>query len=232
VIPTGTNATGHDLFSIPKRDYHNDVGSRFSGEYVVFGLDLPNMEDAAFLMANAAGHGDNYSYYVTCDKISSALDLVLGQPAADQVRVGIYGISAGGYAAILGGICDGRIGAIAASGTNVFTSKSSDLLRIRRFETAFLYRYDIAEFPDLHEAMYGLFPRPVIMEINVHDTSGVYGEALANTQRVLDYYKLRNQSRIAYRVLIEDETCGAAWRQHCMEVTGVKKAFDALFRKI
>jgi hypothetical protein len=229
IIPTGTNATGYDLFSIPTRDYHNDVGRRFAGSYIVFGLDLPGLNDDVFHMANAAGQNENY--YFTCDKISSALDFVLRSPFSDESRVGIYGLSLGGYAAISGAICDERIDAIAASGTNVFDSKSTQLLQTRRLEQAFLYQHNIAQLPDLYQVLYGVFPKPVIMEMDVHDTTGEYTEAFSNSQKVMDYYKLRGKPDRAFRVIINDDTCRSAWKHHCMEVTRVKQAFDSLFMK-
>lgn len=227
IIPTGTGATGYDVFSIPQEEYHHGAGRKFSGDYIVLGLDMPSMNDDVFHMSNAAGQNENF--YLACDKVSSALDFVLDNPAADKSKVGIYGISLGGYAAIVGAACDDRITTIAASGTNVFTSKATDIRRLRRFEVAFQYSYNSSQLPDLYQVLYGMFPKPVIMEMSAADTSGEYAEALQNSQKVLDYYRLRNKAGNASRILIEDDTCRGAWRNHCMEVTRVKQAFDSLF---
>src|SRR5262249_49152227 len=151
--------------------------------------------------ANAAGI--NWEYFHLCDKVSSALDYVAAQDYVDMTRVGIYGISLGGWVSISASVCDPRIAATAASGTNVMTSFKTFLTRSRRFTYPHMYAYDVARRPDFYEAAYTLFPQPVIIELNMTDTTGDYGEALQHAREIQRYYTLRGQGDRVHIVTFE-----------------------------
>ena len=228
VVPTGAWATEYDLFSIPSMDYHHDVGHRFAGDYVVFGLDLPNKDDGVFKLANAGGQSEDY--YLTCDKVSSALDFVLENPIADETRIGIYGISLGGFAAILSAVCDERIDVVAASGTNVFASQSS--LNSRRSGLRAGDRISVQQRANAGGVPAAVFPVPQARDHGDayagHDR-GSTPRRCTTARNVLDFYKFRGEPDNAFRVVFDGDTCNSAWKHHCMEVTRVKQAFDALF---
>lgn len=227
IIPNGTSSSSYEIFGLTRPDYHQNVGRYFAENYVVFAVDIPfTQNDETFLFSNAAGI--NWEYYRLCDKVSSALDYIEEQRYADMSRVGIYGISLGGWVSISASVCDNRILATAASGTNVFTSFLTHLTRHRRLTYPHQYQYRIADRPDFYEAMYALYPHPLIIEINGLDTTGDPAEALANTQQVKRYYELRGMGERVHIVRFVDDN--ERYNQnHFMEVSQVKAIFDQYF---
>lgn len=206
----------------------NGAPEKFAEDYVVFALEIPNgYKDEMFLFSTAGGF--NAQYYSMCDRVSSAVDYIATLPEADMTRVGIYGVSNGGLTAITAAVCDERLSAIAASGTNDFTSILTQITSNRRFRYPSFHYYDIAEKPDYYEAMYSFFPRLVIMELHPLDDTGVYEEALVNAQRIQHYYSLRGQPEQAHIVILPEDRCADKVRHHCMGIEEVKRIFDGYF---
>ncbi len=229
IIPTGSNASPYQLFGISGRDYHNNVGGQFAEPYIVFAVDIPNLATETFLFSNISGM--NWLYYQTCDRITPALDFALTQAGADESHIAIYGISLGGWASITGAACDDRFGVIAASGTNVFTSLFTQVTSNRRIRYPSYYLHDAINRPDFYQVPYSYFPRPMIIELNDKDSTGVYEEALANANSILQYYALREQPDLAHLVLLTDDSCAFANQHHCMEVSRVKMIIDDIFEE-
>lgn len=69
LIPSGTNATGYDVFSIPRDDYHNGAGRRFKA------MEYYRLRDKAANACRVLIEDDtcrdawsNHSMEVTCVK--------------------------------------------------------------------------------------------------------------------------------------------------------------------
>jgi hypothetical protein len=225
IIPNGTSSSSNEIFGLTFSDYHFDAGRVFAEDYIVFALDIPYTQNKnSFLFSNAAGV--NWAYDQLCDKVSSALDYVATQDTADMERVGIYGISLGGWVSVTASLCDDRITAAATSGTNVLTSFLTHLTEHRRLVYPEQYQYRIAYRPDFYEAMYALYPRLVIIELNQFDKTGVYEEALANAQKVQQYYALRGQGENVRLSLFSGQRTDNG---HYMQPEVIKAIFDEYF---
>lgn len=235
IIPNGSAGSAAQIFGLADDGgVYRAAGAVFGAEYIVFAVEIPptnaaadgrhfQENDVGFLWANAAGL--NWEYYRGCDKVSSALDYLMALPQADLTRVGIYGISSGGTVAIMAGLCDDRITAVAASGTNVFTSSAAYLTGERGALYPHLYTANLARRPDYYQVLYALFPLPAIIELNAYDRTGDYDEALANARRVQAYYALQGAPDAVQVLPFADQNPP----QHRMDVRGVKAIFDALF---
>jgi len=235
IIPNGMNSTPENLFLINHEDYQHGVASKFEGDYVVFALNIPSSLDSSYELKlhnemNWAAElsGLDYRYYLTTDKVISALDYLESRPEIDPSRVAVYGISLGGEAAIRAGVIDPRISVIAASGTNIFTP-SYDLLKLYQYNYPYYYQYNRINLPDLGILMVGAYPRRIIIELNRQDTTGIFQEALLRVEQIKRIYSLFGRQDDVAIVTFDQGVSNLAPQGHEMEITQVKKQIDQWF---
>lgn len=231
IIPNGTSASAEEVFGLTRTDYHRGVGKEFARDHVVFAVNIPpttddfrlavTSNDHSFFLANSAGI--NWTYLRQVDKVRSALDYLEQEPLSNG-RFSIYGISLGGETAVAASFFDRRISATAVSGTNVLTPRATQLLENRRFVYPHYYQYDIIHRPENFQLLYTMFPKPVIIELNRQDTTGVFEEALLAAQQLRTYYLARGSNDVHIVVFDGKETSNG----HYMEIGGVAQILRSL----
>ena len=236
IIPNGITSTPDNLFLIDREDYQHGAACKFEGDYVVFALQIPSSteysNDLDFLNKMnwaAIAAGLNYRYYLTTDRVISALDYLESRPEIDPSRVAIYGISMGGDAAIGGGLNDTRIKVIATSGTNVIEPLYDDLFSKSKYSNPYKYRYNILSLPDDGTALLAVFPRKIIVELNQQDTTGSFDASLHRAQQIKRIYSLLGIDENAIVITFNHAPSDIAPQGHEMEVAQVKRQIDQWF---
>lgn len=235
IAPNGWSSAPEAIMGIGPDDYQHQFGKVFANSgYVVFAVYVPSSpydvtktniaERNAWLLANISG--TRYWSYWWLDKVMSAIDYVETLDYVDMTRVGIYGVSMGGQAALYSSVLDPRISAVVVSGTNVLTPSSSMLLEERRLIYPQDYRWDVADTPDTDELILSLFPRPVCVELDKYDTTGDFSQALQSAEDVQRVYK---REGIADRFMIAVVGMKTTQDGHEAQIVDCKGFLDAAF---
>ena len=236
IIPNGMTSTPDNLFLIDREDYQHGAACKFEGDYVVFALQIPASTDFSYELdfqnkikwaADVAGI--NYRYYLTTDRVISALDYLEPKPEIDPSRVAVYGISMGGDVVISGGVNDSRIKVIAASGTNTFTPLYEMLFTINKYTYPYYYQYNILSLPDIGTLLLGAFPRKIIVELNRQDQVGDFQSALHRALQLKRIYSLLGQVNDVSIITFDNKASDLAPTGHEMDVTHVKNQIDQWF---
>jgi len=202
IAPNGWSSTPEAVMGYGVQDYQHAFGKKFAeAGYIVFAVNLPFAPQDPARTASIESHtamlaslsAARYWTYLRIEPVLGALDFVETLAEADLARVAVFGISAGGEAALQASVMDSRIGAIVVSGVNVLTPRREMLLETRRFVYSQMYDWNAFALPDADELLVALYPRPVCVELGIYDSTGDFASALAAAERAQGAYQ--NEAR-------------------------------------